>query len=303
MSAIDYTSVASAGKLQPASKSATQQSSAGPATIVSENSTTGITTIDPSAKNNPDNSNNNTVAGKPLTADATLPKKAVDTVKTKAETNNPVAQQKPTPKPGSQKKSAFAITITALPDLSVVGTNRTGKIKMGYGAGLSYTLNRITFRSGFYVGKKVYTAGPDEYHSKNPWPGNFILDKVDADCKVYEIPFLLSYNFSQSKRSNWFFSSGLSTYLMKRETYGYYYEYRGSPTVYQKTTTINNEYKHFFSIVNLSAGYERKLNNRLSITAEPYIKVPLDGIGYGKIQLNSAGVAVTLSVKPFAPKK
>jgi len=249
------------------------------------------------------NSGNNLVSDKPASQDPALQKKAADTTKTEEKVNS-TAQQKPSPKPGKQKKSAFAITFTAMPDLSMVGVTKAGKVKMGYGAGLSYTYNRFTVRSGFYIGKKVYTAGPDDYHIKYPgWPSNILLDKVDADCKVYEIPLLLSYNFIQSKKSNWFFSTGLSTYIMKRESYDYYYTYTGSSTIHTKTTTINDEYKHFFSILNLSAGYERRINNTLSITAEPYFKVPLDGIGLGKIQLNSAGVALTLSIKPFPPKK
>lgn len=250
-------------------------------------------------KNNPAN---NTAAVNPAVPDFSLQKKASDT--TKAEANSTTtAQQKPSPKPGKQKKSAFAITFTTMPDLSTVGIRRAGKVQLGYGAGLSYTLNRFTIRSGFYVGRKVYTVGPEDYHLKYSWPPNVVLNKVNADCKVYEIPFLVSYNFAQSKKSNWFVSSGLSTYLMKRETYDYDYSYTGSSTVYWKTTTINNEYKHFFSILDLSAGYERKLNNILSITAEPYIKMPLSGIGYGKIKLNSVGIAFTLSIKPFVPKK
>ncbi|MEJ0103665.1 MAG: hypothetical protein WDO19_14420 [Bacteroidota bacterium] len=46
-----------------------------------------------------------------------------------------------------------------------------------------------------------------------------------------------------------------------------------------------------------------RLSNKLSLIAEPYIKIPMEGIGFGSIKLNSAGVLFTLSVKPFARKK
>jgi hypothetical protein len=33
--------------------------------------------------------------------------------------------------------------------------------------------------------------------------------------------------------------------------------------------------------------------------AEPYLELPLNGIGFGKINLNSTGLLFTLVVKPF----
>jgi hypothetical protein len=181
-----------------------------------------------------------------------------------------------------------------------VGLHDAGKVKLTYGAGLSYTMNRFTIRSGFYVAKKVYTAGPDDYHPPNHyWTYYVDLTKVDADCRVYEIPVTASYNFSESKTHNWFVSAGLSSYLMKKETYGYHYKDPTTQMPGYKDWTLKNGENHIFSILDLSAGYERKLNKRLSVIAEPYFKIPMDGIGFGSIKLNSAGVLFTLSVKPF----
>ena len=53
-----------------------------------------------------------------------------------------------------------------------------------------------------------------------------------------------------------------------------------------------NENKHVFSIVNLSAGYE-KTWNRFGLQVSPYAKLPLKGIGGGKVKLASAGVLVS----------
>jgi len=237
--------------------------------------------------------------------DSALSKKTDPVAKIEDDKKNTEMQKKEKQKPGRQKKtSAFAITFTAGPDLTTVGLSEIGKINLSYGAGLSYSFNRFTLRSGFYVSKKMYSAGPDEYHPpEHYWTYYVDLDKVDADCKVYEIPVTVSYNFSQSRTHNWFASAGLSTYLMKRETYDYYYKNPMTQAPDTKSWTLKNGNKHFFSIINLSAGYERKLSNKLSLIAEPYIKIPMEGIGFGSIKLNSAGVLFTLSVKPFATKK
>jgi hypothetical protein len=37
--------------------------------------------------------------------------------------------------------------------------------------------------------------------------------------------------------------------------------------------------------------------------AEPYIKLPLTGVGYGKVKLNSGGVLFSIGVNPFNAKK
>jgi len=54
--------------------------------------------------------------------------------------------------------------------------------------------------------------------------------------------------------------------------------------------------------LNLSGGYTRILNKNISLQAEPYLKIAMDGIGYGKVNLNSGGVLFSAVIKPFAKK-
>ena len=57
---------------------------------------------------------------------------------------------------------------------------------MQYGIGASYALSkRLSIRTGFFAGYKTYTADSADY--KTPYVIND-LQKVDADCFVYEIP-------------------------------------------------------------------------------------------------------------------
>ena len=192
----------------------------------------------------------------------------------------------------------FGIGLGMGPDVSGVGLNNTGKITFTYGAALSYSFtDKFTLRTGFYVAKKIYSAHEDDYHFSSP--GNYAyLQSVNANCKVYEIPLTLSYNFGKVKNHNWFVSAGLSSYFMKRESYVYFYKYPSGLTYYASRTVINKS-KHYFSVLDISAGYEYSINKRFSIVAEPYVKLPLSGIGIGKIKLNSTGVLFTVAVKPF----
>jgi len=233
---------------------------------------------------------------KPLTTDSTVNKEA--------EKENVVKNETPAEQKKLQKKnkSSFAITVSGGPDVSTVGLSSLGKMNCVIGAGFSYTYNQFTIRSGFYAVKKVYTASPDQYNPPLHSPPTYLnLTKIDGDCKVYEIPVTFSYNFGETKNHSWFGAIGLSSFLMKKETYDYYYkDMSGNPAM--KTWSTQNN-KHMFSVLNLSAGYEKKLNQNLSLITEPYFKIPLEGIGYGNIQLNSMGVLISLSIKPFTSKK
>jgi hypothetical protein len=49
---------------------------------------------------------------------------------------------------------------------------------------------------------------------------------------------------------------------------------------------------------------ERSLGKHFSIQAEPYLKVPLKGLGIGNIRMDSYGILFTLKYKPtFNAKK
>jgi hypothetical protein len=229
-----------------------------------------------------------------------------DSVKPAEDKKLIVENKNPAP-PSDKKKSEnkfrnnFGLTFSAGPDVSFVKLSNTGKTTLTYGAGISYGFaKRFTARAGFYVSKKVYEATPDQYHTPG---GNYpYLTDVDAKCNIYEIPVSLSYSFGQRKKHNWFGSVGLSSFIMKKEDYVYNYK---TPTgqTFSYSYAANNENKHYFSVLNLSGGYQYQFNKWLSLQAEPYLQVPLGGVGAGKIKLNSAGILFTVTVKPFARKK
>ena len=232
-----------------------------------------------------------------------------DSVKTNKEDKNKdlvKTEEKPA-KPADKKKEKkgfagnFGITVSAGPDLSFIKLNNTGKVTMTYGAGLSYNIkNRLTVRAGFYASKKIYSASPDQYHTPG---GNYpYLAAVDANCKVYEIPVSIAYNFAQRKKHNWFGNVGLSSFIMKKEDYTYNYKTPAGQS-YNYYAEVNNQNKHYFAVLTLSAGYHYELSKRISFQAEPYVKLPLAGIGLGKINLNSSGLLFTVTVKPFAKGK
>lgn len=195
-------------------------------------------------------------------------------------------------------KHYWIISAASGPDISAVKLDNTGKITLQYGVQLGYAISqRFTLHTGFFISKKIYSVDADEYHGQGSYYNNY-LQSIDANCKVYEIPLMASYNFARTKKGGWFASAGLSSYFMKKESYDFLYKYPGGAT-YTDNYTISNKNKHYFSIIDISAGYDRVISKRISIAAEPYMKFPVTGIGNGKIKLNSAGVLFSVNIKPF----
>ena len=200
----------------------------------------------------------------------------------------------------------FGISFSIGPDVSYVRAKDMGTVAANYGVGLSYKLSkRFTIQTGFYTSNKIYTADSMDYHP----PKGFLayypsLDKVYANCNVYEIPILVTYNFKSAGKHNWFVTTGLSSILMHTETYKYAYgsnSYGGGQLI-SNPYTIKNQNQHYFSTLTLSGGYEYKLSKTISLSASPYIKLPISGVGYGKVKLNSTGLLFTITANPFAKK-
>lgn len=198
-------------------------------------------------------------------------------------------------------KNNFAFTFSAGADASFIKTANPGQTKFIYGAGVAYTaFNRIRISTGIFASKKVYDAEPYQY--KFPSGTNFPnLWRIKANCMIYEIPVNIHYSFRQVKKHNWFAGGGISSIIMKEEKYDYVYK---TPTgqYYSYLLTYKNKNQHFLSVITVSGGYQYKLNNRIQLIAEPYIKMPLSGIGAGAIKLKSSGILFTASVKPFTKK-
>lgn len=185
-----------------------------------------------------------------------------------------------------KKKRGFDGGITLGPDYNIASSFRMGKLGFGAGLLLRYHVNnRLNLSVGAVYTKKVYGATPKDY--KFPYPTNYV--KIDADCDVLDVPLNVNYTFLDQKKGTWSAMAGASSYFMLKEKYDYYWANNN-----KNTRKFSNENQHYFSVLNLGVTYERKTPGRLKWGLQPYVKVPLGGVGQGKVKLNSAGVKLQL---------
>jgi hypothetical protein len=208
-----------------------------------------------------------------------------------------------TTKPRNKKKAvsthSFAFTLSAGPDLSKAGGSAVGKLNIKYGLGVNYNFNRFTLSSGVYLAKKVYAAAAKDYQYNYSIPSGWKFVDVQADCKVLSIPINLVYNFANKTGSGWFAGAGISTYLMQHENYNFHYSTSGGQQIYYMHNVIDKN-KNYFSVLNLTGGYNRQLSKKVSLSIQPYLEIPLQGIGEGKVLLNSGGLLFTIGLKSFS---
>ncbi|THU40715.1 hypothetical protein FAM09_00960 [Niastella caeni] len=198
-------------------------------------------------------------------------------------------------------KQPLEIGLMAGPDLSTVKFGPMYKTGYIFGLQVGYRFsNRWSVNTGVIYTKKFYKADGEDFHYKNQW--NWEIDNAEGNCSMWEIPVNVRYDFSFNTKRRWFASAGASTYLMDKEYYMINYNVNGNIYPYPYNTDTNKNY--FFSILNLSGGMERSLGKRFSLQAEPYLKIPLQGLGTGSIRMDSYGILFTLKYKPvFNSKK
>lgn len=189
-------------------------------------------------------------------------------------------------------KKGFYASLVGGPDVSTIKLQQVQKV--GYSLGLIGGY-RITGNFGVELGvlwdKKQYYTDGDQFSTKNIYlPPNVSIKDVTGSCTMIEIPVSARYDFGIKKNSNFFTTLGMSSYLMAKEKYDYMYDHNSN--VYGVHREYNSTSKNWFSIVHASVGYEKKIGAIGSLRVEPYLKIPVSGVGIGSLPISSVGVYI-----------
>ncbi len=189
----------------------------------------------------------------------------------------------------SNKRFLYAGVMVS-PDISTVKLQSlTGA---GYTAGilLGYHLSpRWNLETGLYLDSKKYYSKGEYFSTKNVAFLNYVnLLKVNGTCNMLELPVNLRFNLTPHDHGSWFVTMGMSTYYMFRESYTYNYLYYGVDK--QKSYAYHNTSQYWFSVLNFSAGYQHPINRKADLRMEPFLRIPLAGMGTGSLPIMSAGM-------------
>ena len=202
-------------------------------------------------------------------------------------------------RPSSQNSvGKWAVSLAFSPDLNSVKGIGKSSFGISGGMGLSYKIwKSVAASTGLFYSQKAYSSDKTSYHAKEKpfatWTS--YSQKIDADCRVLDIPLNLNITLKDKPRRKILASAGLSSYIMLSEKYNFIYDPSPGYPSKGREYTIRNDNQHILSVVNLSLGIEKPLTGQSSIVIQPYAKLPLTGIGQGKTDLKSFGLGFQLN--------
>ena len=193
--------------------------------------------------------------------------------------------------PRPVRQFRFHVGVVAAPDVSTVKFDGLGPPCLNLGLALDFRLsNRLRLSTGLLRANKQYVARREDYDWGDYQARVYSHDFKDVKsvCTVLDVPLNLRYDLLVRPTYRLVGTAGLSSLFMQRESYNY--DWTDATGLHTWTGSAVNQNRHLFSVLNLAAGVEYGLGTRWDLLAEPYVKVPLGGVGLGKVKLLSAGV-------------
>jgi Outer membrane protein beta-barrel domain len=209
----------------------------------------------------------------------------------------PIVKPSDRQKQPSVKTSHLYLSLMAGVDQSNIKMQKTSS--PGYTTGVLATYqfsSRFSVEAGAFLDQKSYYTKGAYFKTKLYYNAN--IQSVDGTCQMIELPVQLKYRFGQSQDRYWYATTGLSSYLMKKENYDYTYT-TTSTTPYEGYKSYRNSTNNWFSVLRVSGGYSRNIGRLGSIRIEPYLGLPLNGLGIGKLPITSAGLNIGLTRRLF----
>ncbi|RSK35335.1 hypothetical protein [Hymenobacter metallilatus] len=207
--------------------------------------------------------------------------------------------------PKSQRpKPAYRVLVGVVggPEATAVLPGPAPRVGGTMGVALEYRLtSRFRVRTGLVRSVKRYAARGSDYNPPPTyWTHRIPVNQVDANCRILEIPLDVRYDVTIRPGQTLYASAGVTSLLMRRERYRYLYEYNGQ--YIDKTWSIDQSGNAAFSLLQLGVGLERAVGSRWLVQAEPFVKIPLSGVGFGQIKLSSSGVMLGIKYGLFRPR-
>jgi hypothetical protein len=217
----------------------------------------------------------------------------VNVVAPAAKKDSTAAKQKTSAKP---KTSYLYVGLIGAPDLSNVKMQAVKEVGNTFGVLVGYAFNsHWAIETGAYLDRKKYYSEGQYFSTKeiSGWQSTDTLNNVNGTCYMWEIPLNLRYTFNPGSKTRWFATAGFTTYLMTKEKYAA--NYRWSGWTETGNWKIDTPSQYPFSIVSVSAGFEQKLGKVGNLRIEPYLRIPLTGMGAGKLPIMSTGINIGIT--------
>ncbi len=229
-------------------------------------------------------------------------KKSVKSTVSDSILKNHVVSPEPKKRKSAINEQGLYLGITAGPQVNQV--KGQGFTQIGFSTGIltGYRFTKeISVETGILYSKKHYFSDGkyfDMSKTGSTMPVNMNVISLKGSSDIFEIPLEFKYDFVAKNKSNWFITSGVSSYLLTKESNEYLTLISG--VLQNMNTNYASNRGYFLATLNFSIGNELKIgNNQSKIRIEPYLQMPIHGIGIGAMPVYSVGLhlGITMPVK------
>jgi hypothetical protein len=212
-----------------------------------------------------------------------------------------------------QVNHSLVVGLLMGPDYTAVGNVPNNQLGNNIGLSLGYYLTkRLSINTGFQYTSKYYWSDGKPFRPRpqqqrvnsmavSMYAPSPQIEKVNGRSSFFEIPLTLRYDVYRRDKLTLFVNAGLSSYLLRKQHYTYFFHNGGLGFELQNKN--NDHLNYWFAVGNISAGLEQDLGKGFSFQAEPFVRLPFHGIGVGNLKLNSYGLLFSVRYSPVLGKK
>jgi hypothetical protein len=191
----------------------------------------------------------------------------------------------------------WSFVLSFAPDFSSTDLHQYTSPGETFGLAAHYHItNRFSVSTGILSSHKKYVGNGNEYKPPtNYWKkftNGIIPEKMYGSCNIIEIPLALQYTAIKTDKNRMLVTTGISSYLMINESYQFNFNDPNPGAATSWTSKQSSEF--LFNTASIAISYERNLKPNVAVGIEPYIKIPLTGIGWTSLKFYSVGASITL---------
>lgn len=200
-------------------------------------------------------------------------------------------------KPGKNKGRDFYFGITTGAGITSIKSQQINKAGFEIGVIGGYRFSdRFSAEAGWLFSNKYYQTSGAYFSLKtvgSSMPAGMQIMKVESNTNLFQAPIHIRYDVLSKKNHRLFGTAGISSYVLMKESNNYHMMMNGSGSMMY--STYKNRPVYLAGSFDLSIAYEKDIGTRSHIRIEPYLQLPLKGIGVGELQLKSAGLRIALT--------
>ncbi|MEP6597366.1 MAG: outer membrane beta-barrel protein [Ginsengibacter sp.] len=196
----------------------------------------------------------------------------------------------------NKQRGAYVGLSTAI-DFSNVKSSSVDDAGYALGFLAGYKLNKkISLETGLIFNRRNYNSEGRYFNMdkiKSSMPAGMHIKSLYTNSAVIEFPFKVKYGLVSVAKSNIFITGGASAYMITRQKNNYQASLNGNDEQFSGMYSKNDFLLP--AALSMSIGYEHTISKFLNIRAEPFLKIPLKGMGIGNLPVTSAGMQLSIT--------